>query len=777
MGVKRLLSRVDPGWGVVLLISIIAIWPFLSIASLPQETDAELHIFRLHELASLVSQGEWYPRWAPDFYHGFGYPIFNYYAPLTYYLAVPVTLLPQFDAVDGVKMVFVLGMLLGAMGLYGFVRDNWGRQAGFVASAVFLYAPYVQYIDPHARGVLPESFSFGALAMALWLLDRVGQRPSGWRWVTAVFFTAAVILSHNLMALLFFGLLLAWGVWSAVNGKWQGAGGKWWWPLVALVLGLGLAAFFWLPVWLERDAVNLNTLLGQGDNYDFHTHFLSLAEMLAFSQRLDWGATEPAFRFNLGVAQWGLTAVSLLLLFARRVKQTGQMLFFGLATAVLIFLMLPASAFVWENVPGLPFFQFPWRLLGPAALMMAVVTGAGTEAMLRAASELRRRVADKYTVYFSVGVVTAVLVITPILLGLPMSQPVPWPDFEEVNTLRMSVIEQRGRWLGTTSTADYVPRWVSIIPKRNSAMVQGFFEGKPLDRVNWANVPDAAVVEQEEIRPLHFRYHITSPKKFQFRLFLFDFPGWQASIDGEPVAIEVGRPEGFIVIPMPEGEHVVDVQFGTTPARTLAGRISTAALLVTLVVALFVGAAPDVPIAPGNCLADDKWVIVGVVGVTAVTLLLLNPLGWLHYHSSGFTAQPAAYTTFADFGDQIALVGYDAAPASLQPDDTLTLTLYWQAKSDLDINYQVFVHIQAADGFVVAQSDRLNPGDFPTRRWPLDKYVRDVHEIHLPAALAPGTYTVSTGLWVQTEGWRLPLLNEAEQQIGDNFQLFEFVVK
>jgi hypothetical protein len=55
--------------------------------------------------------------------------------------------------------------------------------------------------------------------------------------------------------------------------------------------------------------------------------------------------------------------------------------------------------------------------------------------------------------------------------------------------------------------------------------------------------------------------------------------------------------------------------------------------------------------------------------------------------------------------------------------------------------------------------------------------VRDRHEIQLPADLPPGSYTVSTGMWVQSEGWRLPLFNEAEQQIGDSFQLFEFVVE
>ncbi|MCB0000832.1 MAG: hypothetical protein KDE56_33945, partial [Anaerolineales bacterium] len=109
--------------------------------------------------------------------------------------------------------------------------------------------------------------------------------------------------------------------------------------------------------------------------------------------------------------------------------------------------------------------------------------------------------------------------------------------------------------------------------------------------------------------------------------------------------------------------------------------------------------------------------------------------------------------------------------------DDVTVTLYWKAQVDLDINYQVFVHLLAPDGFLVTQSDKLNPGDFPTRRWPLDKYVRDVHVLHLPTDLPAGNYTVAVGLWVQTEGWRLPLLDAAGAQIGDNQALFTLQVK
>ena len=147
--INRLRRGFDPGYLVVLLICWLAVWPLISRASLPEGTDAELHIFRLHELSYLIRGGEFYPRWAPNFYHGYGYPIFNYYAPLTYYLALPLELLPSVDAVAATKVVLVAGMLAAGLGMYGYGRDSWGRRAGFVAAALYVYSPYLQYIDPH----------------------------------------------------------------------------------------------------------------------------------------------------------------------------------------------------------------------------------------------------------------------------------------------------------------------------------------------------------------------------------------------------------------------------------------------------------------------------------------------------------------------------------------------------------------------------------------------------------------------------------------------------
>jgi hypothetical protein len=787
--------RIDPGYLVVLAICLLAIWPFIGRASLPQETDAELHIFRLLELSYLVRGGEFYPRWAPNFYHGYGYPIFNYYAPLTYYLGLPVELLPRLDAVAGVKAVFVLGLLAAGFGMYGFVRDNWGRPAGYVAAAVYVYAPYVQYVDPIARGVLAESFSLGLFPLALWALDRLRRGPTFWRWLTAVFLSAALLLSHNLMGMFGFAMLLAWAGWLTINSQQPTVNGQ---PatgnqqpatsnqqpflLMFAALGLGslLSAFFWLPLVLERNAVNLNTLIGAGDNYDFRTHFLSWSEMLTYSRRLDWGATEPLFVFNLGVAQWLLGGLGLVALALRRARRPWHAAYFAVSLAVLLFLMLPVSTFLWEAVPLLPYFQFPWRLLGPAAAMLAVLAGVGVGGLLDgwAGSEKAK------------GAITAVAVSLPILLALPLTQPAPWPDFGDVFPLRMSLIEHTGRWLGTTSTADYVPVTVDMIPERNGQVVAGFLSDTPLDRVNRLALPEGVTVAGEELSPLHFRYTINAPDTFWLRLFLFDFPGWTVRLDGEVVETELGRPEGFIVVPVPAGQHVVEVHFQNTPARSLGWLLSGLALLTTLVVGFTIydlrftiydlrltidGSPSPFTIHHSPFTIPDRFVLAVALCLTAVTLLL-QPLNLLHYNSADYRAEPAQQRTWADFGEQIALIAYDLSAKSARPGEVVTVTLYWQAQRPLDINYQSFLHVLAPDGFLVAQSDHLNPGDFPTRRWPTDKYVRDVHTFTLPPDLPPGDYAIKTGLWVQTEGWRLPLLDASGQQIGDSHPLFTLPV-
>lgn len=793
---------------------VVAIWPFLARQGLPRDTDAELHVFRLAELASLVSTGELYPRWAPHFFYGYGYPIFNYYAPLAYYLGLPVTLITGFDAVAGVKAVFALTFLAGALGIFGYVRDFWGRRAALISAAIYIYSPYLLYVDPHARGDLAEFLSFGVFPIALWSYGRLLVKQTRARFLAALLSTALVILSHNLMAMVFFALLCAWVLWQSgvvVSGMKQTApvlqGARAWfvdhglWMVIALLLGVGVAAFFWLPVALEQDAVNLSRLIGDGGHFDFRNHFLSLQELLGPATWLDWGATEPDFTLNLGMMQWLMALLGVGGIVTGIAAHRGQASFFVVAALSLVFLMTPWSAAIWEAVPLMPFLQFPWRLLGPAAAVMAVLGGIGVHSLLR----LTARNGHKHHIAPAAdgGVVSSAVVerilraAQPWIPGcilflvlcqtLPLMMVPPWPQAPwDTSTRAIIAIERQGKWIGTTSTADFVPSTVDVLPSPQGAMLNPFMSGEPLDRVNYASVPDSARVRSEALTPLHTRYVVNTNKPFPLRLFQFAFPGWEVTIDGEIVEAQIGRPEGFIVIPVPEGEHVVEVYFTETTERSVAWLTTSIALLLAVGLAFLL---KESRVSALN--SDDKRpferpferIDATTIRIAALAFALFLAIFFashrydlFHFRSTGWTAIPAEHKAYHDLGGQIALIGYDLEQRA-QPGEVVEVTLYWKAQRDLQINYQVFVHLLDESGIPVTQSDKLNPGEFPTNRWPTDQYVRDVHRLQLPELIEPGSYTFSAGLWVQTEGWRLPYFDEEGNQIGDNVSIGQLEVR
>lgn len=765
-------SRIDPGFLVVLVICLLAIWPFLSRAALPQATDAELHVFRLAELSRLVRAGEFYPRWAPNFYFGFGYPIFNYYAPLIYYLGLIFDFMPVVGPVTAVKALFILGLVIAGLGMYGFVRGRWGSAAGVIAATSYIYSPYILFIDPHARGDLAEAFSFAWFPLAIWALDRLRCQPSPWNWLASVFTVAAIILTHNLMAMVFFGLLLGWTFWQAIIGnmKLPATVRPGWFTrgfqfrlLFALLIAVGISSFFWLVVALEQGAVNLGSLIGDGGHFDFRNHFVSITELFGPSRIMDWGATQPDYAMNIGPAQWLLGFVGIIAVLIGAVGDRKQAAYFAMVSIGLIFLMLPLSTKIWESIPLLEFLQFPWRLLGAEAAALAIMAGVAGSAIEK---KLSRRQASW---------VVAIIVGAVILSAFPLLEVPRWPtDFGPTSVSRVLSEELSGRWLGTTSTADFVPSTVDIIPKPQASIVQDMQNGQLNDRVNRLTLGVDTTVNSITISPLNTRYFVTSSRDFLLRLFLFDFPGWQVTIDGVRATVELARPEGFIVVPISAGQHVVDVKFGNTPARNLALTISLISLALTVAFTIKLMKHP----------AGDEWnqpgydepnafkllpVLIVVVLIFLVSVLAVQPTGLLRYESVGQKVEIAEIQSNVNFGDQINLFGYDLPESPALSGDELTFTAYWKTQEGVDINYQVFVHLMDANDNLVAQSDKLNPGDFPTKRWPSDKYVRDTHQLEVPENLPTGFYKWSIGLWVADNGWRLPVLGESGQQVGDSF--------
>jgi len=765
---RQTFKNIDPTLLIVLALCLLAAWSFLLRPSLPRETDTELHVFRTAELGSMIREGILYARWAPDFYYGYGYPIFNYYAPCTYYLANLFSLALPGGAVFGVKMVFVFGFLLAGIGMWGIGRTLVSSQAGVFMAVVYLFAPYIYLIDPHTRGVLAETFALGAAPFALWMLARWVRSPDRASFVGASLGMAGVLLSHNIMAVVLLALALAFVLWEIhVTRASDNPSGRWTVTLRGVLpigIALLLSMFFWIPVILESNEIQLGNLVGPG-HFDFHNHFISAFELFAPSLPLDLGATNPTLRYNLGLAQWvlGLGGLFAVTWIAIRRRHEGveastsfaSAAFWGLCGTGLTLLILPLSQPVWEFLHPMAFIQFPWRLIGPAILCFSVAAGFVMPAISDLAPKWRNPI-------------YSLLLVLPLMFCLPILVVPGWGDFGSTDREAIHAFELSGIALGTTSTGDYLPRDVQYVPPPSQELTAQFTRHGPIDRAIYSSLPTGVSVELQDARTLAYRYKTSSLSRFDLNLYIFRFAGWRASVDGQPAEVNVIGPEGFMTVSVPPGDHTVRVWFGPTLARLVGSGTSLLGLALLVVIAWRMSPGPST-----SSLVDAREWTWGAATITGFIVLASvgTALGIFQPHSSGDIALPAQHTRLDYFQGGINLIGYDLPETSIRPGETLFLRLYWRAREPVPANYQVFVHITSVPEHTWGQSDKLNPGDYPTMRWATVRYVTDPHSITIPPGTPPGEYTIRVGLWNRETGVRQLVLEQNGAILGDAVDL------
>ncbi|MGH2520878.1 MAG: ArnT family glycosyltransferase [Anaerolineales bacterium] len=113
----------------------------------------------------------------------------------------------------------------------------------------------------------------------------------------------------------------------------------------------------------------------------------------------------------------------------------------------------------------------------------------------------------------------------------------------------------------------------------------------------------------------------------------------------------------------------------------------------------------------------------------------------------------------ADFGGEMALLGYDLKTGALSPGEAVQLTLYWQSQIQMDRNWSIFVHVVDADGIIITQRDRYpGMGALATTLLRPGQTFADEYVIPLPdATFAPIAAHVEVGLYDLSDGTRLPV--------------------
>ncbi|HID63841.1 MAG TPA: hypothetical protein EYP49_14050, partial [Anaerolineae bacterium] len=247
--IKSMLAKIDPGLGVACLLTLFALYPLLQ-PGLPNTADGALHLYRTVELDQCWQDGVYYPRWAPDLFLGYGYPIFNFYAPLLYYLAEVLHVF-GFSFQSAIKAIQVGTFLLYSLGMYVFARDIMGRKPALLAAAAYVYAPY-RFKEAFVQGDYPQFLALALLPLVFWAFRRIIVTRKPVYIIVGACLYGALILSHNITAMLtspFLGLYIVWMILSFSRRNLVSEVLP---ALAALALGLGLTAFFWLPALYEK---------------------------------------------------------------------------------------------------------------------------------------------------------------------------------------------------------------------------------------------------------------------------------------------------------------------------------------------------------------------------------------------------------------------------------------------------------------------------------------------------------------------------------------------
>ncbi|HXF64142.1 MAG TPA: hypothetical protein VNK95_21120, partial [Caldilineaceae bacterium] len=299
-----------------LALTAFAVAPFLLPGYFWGANDARHHVYFLFEYNRSVADGIWWPRWSPDFAFGYGYPFFNIYGPFSHFLAELLLYFLGFSYTGAVEAVFVLSIAGSAAAMYGYVRSWAGRRAALLSAVVYVYVPY-HLLNLYVRANLAESMAFVWLPLCLWGARTATLRPSLRSAAGLAVSYAGLMLTSNLVIVLFTPLLglyllvVTWGyaLPPELNARRAGWGTRagWWLrrslaPALGILAGLGLSAIFWLPMVLERQYVRVDQWFG--GRYDFRGHFVYFFQL--FSPRWGFGVSttgpDDPIGFQLGPA-------------------------------------------------------------------------------------------------------------------------------------------------------------------------------------------------------------------------------------------------------------------------------------------------------------------------------------------------------------------------------------------------------------------------------------------------------------------------------------------
>jgi len=591
-------THADAGLILALVLAVFAYLPLLADPGLVNTRaggDSPFLLVRLHQMTVALRDGVFPVRWMPDAAYGLGYPFFNFYAPLPYYLASGLYFL-GLGFIGALKATQVIGFIVASIAMYQLARELWtSRPAGLLASLAYTYAPF-HLANIYVRGdSLGEFWAFAFYPLIFLAIRRVRTHPTLAGVAGLALSYAGLILSHNISAMIFTPFMLLYAVFCAGVRETRRQVYRYTgtqvslsprlpvylctYPsliLTGLLLGLVLSAWYWAPALAERGAVQLEQNL---TGYFFYGEHFRTKNLVQTSVLFNYTISRNNTPFALGLVQaigigLGLFSISTYWLHRRRIAPEVAAIVVILFLAVV--LITPLSRPVWDHVPLLAFAQFPWRILSVVAFAGSLITGAMIRFQI---SKFNFQIRDLGWVVWSLAILVGAILAASVLLPLPVDY-LPVTD-ADVSPERLALYELFTGNIGSTVRAEYLPHAVNPRPLTSPFLLAPERTAQPV--VLGGRLANAEQVERRSARQ-RWRIAVASTEA-RLAFPLFAFPGWVARIDGQPAPSQPADGLGYLTTAVPQGEHIVDLELTRTPVR-LAGEILGLVTWLVLLAAL-----------------------------------------------------------------------------------------------------------------------------------------------------------------------------------------------
>ncbi|MGR9086431.1 MAG: hypothetical protein ACU841_05070 [Gammaproteobacteria bacterium] len=524
--------------------------PYL-LQGYPQGDDAVMGLIRVKEFQLALADHQFPPYWAGNLYGGYGSPIFLFYAPLYMFVATLCYLLT--GSIIGGSMLAITGLtVIGAAGMYLLVqealadRSQLSQCAARIAVYLFVLNPYL--ISDRIIRIANSEFAALCLApIAFYGLIRIKRDPLSGSLILAAGL-ALVILAHNLTAMTVMAMLLALSILlyrDAVSHRlgWFIGGG--------LLLGLLLAVFFWLPVLYYKSLTHTEQLT-QGI-VDFHGHFKPL---IAFFTNSDY--------FSMGLLNlWILVKSAQILWSGRRSGQKPVRIRLAeaclLFAPVFIFLQTRLSLPLWDRIPYLALYQFPWRMMGPLAIVISILAGLLFPVYYRG-----NRYKSLKKLELTVFLLCTVNALPNLYANEALSE-----FFIEKFVSSYETGRIRTLILTSTEVDEYLPKSAKIRLEHFAR------DDAPLI----LNAPAGAEVSVLDESGTGIVLEATAALPVRIELKRWFFPDWKATVNGmeHPVAVS---DNGLLSVDIPPGHSRISLKLHPPILRRVGVRISLVAVLL-----------------------------------------------------------------------------------------------------------------------------------------------------------------------------------------------------